>query len=165
MRCQRTDHCCRRCTHHHCRSRHCHHHHSRCCRSRHCHHHHSHCCRSRHCHHHHSRCCRSRHRCSLSRWCHHHRSGVTRRVLPQKRPPPMMRRSHHHRHHRCSRRMPIASSMSPWTPLLPHCTCACSPWKSLDYSIEWNLISYKCQHSGLYGVTGDHSNEARATVQ
>jgi hypothetical protein len=27
------------------------------------------------------------------------------------------------------------------------------------------MESYKCQHSGLYGVIGDHSNEACTTVQ
>jgi hypothetical protein len=35
----------------------------------------------------------------------------------------------------------------------------------LDYSTEWILIGYKCQHSGLYAVTDDDSNEACATVQ
>jgi hypothetical protein len=30
---------------------------------------------------------------------------------------------------------------------------------------EWNLLDYKCQHSDLYGVTGDPSNEARMTVR
>jgi hypothetical protein len=35
----------------------------------------------------------------------------------------------------------------------------------LDYFAEWNLVGYKCQHSGLYGVAGDPSNEARVTIQ
>jgi hypothetical protein len=30
---------------------------------------------------------------------------------------------------------------------------------------EWNLLGYKCQHSGLYGVVRDPSNEAHAIVR
>jgi hypothetical protein len=58
-------------------------------------------------------------------------------VIPPrwKRPPPPMRRRSRCR--RCSRRMPVTFSASLWTPdLLPHCTCACFPLKSLDYSAE-----------------------------
>jgi hypothetical protein len=39
----------------------------------------------------------------------------------------------------------VVSLMSRWTPdLLRRRTCACSPLKLLDYSIEWDLIGYKC---------------------
>jgi hypothetical protein len=108
-------------------------------------------------------------------WCHRHRSRLAGRVPPQKRHSPSMRRRirchHHHRRHHCHRRSPVASSTSPWTPLAPTLRpcrhiCACSSWKPLDSSIEWNLLIYeKCPHSGLYKVTGDHFEEVLVTVQ
>jgi hypothetical protein len=36
--------------------------------------------------------------------------------------------------------------------------------KVIGVTAKWNLLSYKCQHSGLYEVTEDHSNVARVTI-
>jgi hypothetical protein len=119
-------------------------------------------CHSRHCRCHRSHHCRRR---SLSRWCHHSRSVLVGRVPTRRRPPPLMRSHHHHRH--CHhRRMSIASSTSLWTPLLPYWnTCACSAWKPLDYSVANGIFSVTSVSAfRLYGVAGDHSNEARTTI-
>jgi hypothetical protein len=34
--------------------------------------------------------------------------------------------------------------------------------EAIGVAIEYNIFGYKCQHSGLYEVVGDPSNEVRA---
>jgi hypothetical protein len=36
--------------------------------------------------------------------------------------------------------------------------------EAIAVATEWNLFNYKCQHSGLYAVIGDPSDEARITI-
>jgi hypothetical protein len=62
-------------------------------------------------------------------WAHLGGGGVP----PWKRPPFPMRRRSHRRRRCCHRRMAVASSMSPWNPLLScRHNCACSVKRPLE---------------------------------